>query len=444
MEIIKVYNHDFLSRCKKILTKHITIDDIFLQRLKNIFNYINPIVFKSLYKSSYKIYTRQIKELNLLYNRFNKQSEPNYIKFIINHEDKEPGLNKSIKNKIKELYPLEWQDTMIIYDLTFLPYSILQYYENECDSILKYVKDHYSINIIYESKLYNEIDLQNIIYHLDHIIDWILSIKSTNNAIKINIVLCPFEKSYSYNSLLKYNYDWLDWVKQYPETKSINPHHINTGVSWHYDNNNNTITLFRIDELFKVLIHELIHSLSIDLHEYETILDKNLNFYVGPIDGYPILINEAYTEYLAIIYWNYYLCNYYFQTDKNVKVNSVFNLFSNMIQNEIINSAINCANLFKYYDITDLTIFCSNNKLKQTTNAFSYIFFKYILLLNLIDFSKDKLNDKANIVSYIRQLLDAKFTLAKINEYQYINLLSSVINEHNIKLKLSVYILSNN
>ena len=115
-----------------------------------------------------------------------------------------------------------------------------------------------------------------------------------------------------------------------------------------------------------------------------------------------------------------------------------------MIQNEIINSAINCANLFKYYDITDLTIFCSNNKLKQTTNAFSYIFFKYILLLNLIDFSKDKLNDKANIVSYIRQLLDAKFTLAKINEYQYINLLSSVINEHNIKLKLSVYILSNN
>ena len=90
----------------------------------------------------------------------------------------------------------------------------------------------------------------------------------------------------------------------------IRPFNINTGVSYAGTHH---IILYRLDELFKVLIHECIHSFKYDFQDKtkcnnqncDSYIKKNVNFVLK--DTYPILYNEAYTEYLAIICWNYYL-----------------------------------------------------------------------------------------------------------------------------------------
>ena len=69
-----------------------------------------------------------------------------------------------------------------------------------------------------------------------------------------------------------------------------------------------------------------------------------------------------------------------------------------MINKELVNSAIMCNKLFKYYDITDLTILNKSNIIKQYTNAFSYILIKYILLINMVGLFENKSATDINVL----------------------------------------------
>ena len=64
------------------------------------------------------------------------------------------------------------------------------------------------------------------------------------------------------------------------------------------------ITLWRREELHKVLIHELIHYLNIDMYNYQYkfyILYKDIK-----LDNHKCNPNEAYTEFIAILIFTFW------------------------------------------------------------------------------------------------------------------------------------------
>ena len=335
--------------------------------------------------------------------------------------------------KMKQYYPKEWIDSLEAYNLNFLSYTILQFFENECDRYIKLKSedDKFKINIAYSSKITSSEQLNKIIYHIYNILRWMIKLDNKKiDVLRLDIILCPFNKTFTYKHREdEYEkYPWLEWTRKMKDD-SMRPFNINTGISWVGINH---IVLFRLDELFKVLFHELIHSLKYDFDNVrdcnkkscERVFKSDLNLNVG--DSYPILINEAYTEYMAILCWDYYLASYY-MTQHRV-INDKFKLFYHMIEREQINSAIMCTKLFNYYKIKNLDILKKDNKIEQKTNAFSYILIKYFLLCNTVGIFENKSAKKLN------ELLIA--SLNNINEYNY--LLKILLDEY-YDLKLSLY-----
>jgi hypothetical protein len=327
-----------------------------------------------------------------------------------------------------QYYPNEWISTMIYYELSFIPWNILQYFENECDTLYEFsgINCQIKINIIFSSKEHNQDNINNIVNHVYNIIKWITDNYSKNSNVTVNLMLSPFLKTFgNYDELNTYKYDWLNWTAN-SDINGISPYHINTGVSYHSDKTN-TITIFRIDELFKVLIHELLHNLNLDVYEYENYIGKDIKMIIG---NSKILYNEAYVEYIAIIFWNYYVNNVFNKDYDKIK------LFIKMINNEIVNSAINCKKLFNYYGIDDIYKITKKNNFLQYTNGFSYVFIKYILLIKLFSVNIDKRS--SNIANNLKKILTEEIN-QNICNYNYLTKLNinNIIDKN--KMKLSIY-----
>ena len=259
-------------------------------------------------------------QTNLLYEH-NKDKFKNHDEFALYVESN--GLSDpKINTDMSKYYTKEWTDALIIYELDFLSYAILQFFENECNKFIKLVsKDgKYIINLFYSSKITSKKHFYEIIYHIHNILNWIVKVgNATINEFKLDIILCPFKKTFKYefSSEQLTLYPWLSWTHNMTND-GIRPFNINTGLSYVHKNH---IVLFRKDELFKVLIHECIHSLKYDFSDNkacnnktcEIVLKKDVNLMLGYKRGkndYPLLINEAFTEYMAIVCWNYYLASY--------------------------------------------------------------------------------------------------------------------------------------
>jgi len=457
MEINKAYNHKIITSINSQL-QNVNNDNI-----SSIYNDIKPISYIDISNNindyfNVNIYSRKINVKNLLYETYYKHI--NYNEFI-NKFNSRNFNNKAIN--MSQYYPNEWISTMTYYELNFIPWNVLQYFENECDTLYEFtsidtgsLSEKIKINITFNSKEYSQNNVNTIVDHVYNIIKWITdnylenskTLESVlliqresrgNKAITtINLMLSPFLKTFgNYDELNNYKYEWLNWINSTGskeascETNNINingisPYHINTGVSYH-NNKINIITIFRIDEMFKVLIHELLHNLSLDVGEYEDFIGNDIQLIVG---NSKILYNEAYVEYIAIIFWNYYV-NHIFNKDLDKT-----KVFIKMINNEIVNSAINCKKLFDYYKIDNIHQIIKKNDLIQYTNGFSYIFIKYILLINLFSVKVSKRS--VDTASNLKQLLIKEIN-QNICNYNYLTKLNinNIIDKH--KMSLSIY-----
>jgi len=393
MEIRKT-NNNFKNIMQQIK------DNIDKKKLMEIYNQLDriPVKFKP-YDGFFNISksSRVIKQLNCLHHN-NKDKYKDHDDFALYIEYN--WIDGSIDNKMSKYYEKDWTDALEIYDTNFLSYAILQFFENQCEQFIKLKSNDgkFIINIFYSSQITSEKELTKIIYQIYNILNWIIEVGDARFVkLRLDIILCPFKKTFKYNfsSEELQKYPWLSWTNKM-NNDGIRPFNINTGVSYISTNH---IILYRTDELFKVLIHECIHSFKYDFNSKdcggsscEKILITDVKLNIGNTRGlnnYPILVNEGFTEYMAILCWNYYLASYFMFTNNEVITNK-FELFNNMINKELVNSAIMCQKLFKYYDITDLTILNNNNFIKQYTNAFSYILIKYILLINMVGIIENK------------------------------------------------------
>lgn len=139
---------------------------------------------------------------------------------------------------------------------------------------------------------------------------------------------------------------------------------------------NNYIVIYRLEEIKKVLIHELIHLFKIhtcceNKIDYE--INKLINIY-----GNDFSIYEAYTETLATIIYSYY-----YSKLNNLDLNDILNkqlLFSYFQSAKILYNQ-------KIYNISGLDLE-NPITINETTNAVSYYILKCAILNNLNLFKK--------------------------------------------------------
>jgi hypothetical protein len=169
---------------------------------------------------------------------------------------------------------------------------------------------------------------------------------------------------------------------------------INSGFKF-----NNNIVIYRNEELFKILIHELIHYYNID--EFIKEDNKVSNYLLNNIYNIntpkkELKIYEACTEAIAT------MLNIIFFSEKINMDNLIHNLYI-----EIVFSLIQNSKLFKYVNIEnskDIYLkYKKPTKFKQNTFVFEYHYLKSKLLLNFNNLIKFINNNTQNEKKYMNE-----------------------------------------
>jgi hypothetical protein len=301
-----------------------------------------------------------VKELKELFNLL-KKHKYNYKKPIINNVDKLfiSGGSKYIPDilykKIRE--------------------------HTKCKEIIWIVKSkkniHCKLNIFYKNKISDE-----MINNLIGAISFIMSLSNRNLDVTLNIVLLKDKKLFN---------------------KNFTPNEINSGMA---DFSNNTIHIWRKEEIIKVIIHECIHIL-----EFSKLTDTNkiINHYNTryDINCHMMNINESYTEI-----WAKLLNCYYTSNMMNSNKKEQFDLFVFFIQIEKEFS------LIQSYKIRE---FIKKNKkinINKETNVVAYFLILSEILQNIDKFLTSfnfYLTDNNKFIHYL-------LNLPKPEEKYYTNL----------------------
>jgi len=156
---------------------------------------------------------------------------------------------------------------------------------------------------------------------------------------------------------------------------------INTGYTQSFsDENNDFIVIYRMEELKKVLVHELIHLYN--LHGFMSPSNIKINNFIKSTNK-RFSIFEAYTETLAVLIYTYYY------SKKNNED------FDKLINKQLYFSFLQSAKILynqKINSIDDL----GKKIINETTNATSYFILKCSILNNL-NLYKNIFNEKDGI-----------------------------------------------
>ena len=306
----------------------------------------------------------------------------NLIKLLKKHDNCNKDLTKITKNKyfmnlydnMKKILKKKLINSIIIDKLDEKPQNYLEDNNFTSDNIknniiskLKYCYKitHDNTEIIYfSSKKILANKLPEIINHM------LILIK----LLKILFHRNKYQKIIYFETLEK---------KKLPKNNIIlGPNEVNSGLTFIDSHKNGEIILFRKEEILKVLIHELIHSNSIDRKIiYSPQIKEFNNLFCS---NYKILLNEAFTESLATIINLFYI---------NIKCKFNKKNLDNMFSNEINYLNYICSKIMFYNKIEKISDVIKNNSVckknfYQNTNVFSYYILKNILLTNHIEFSK--------------------------------------------------------
>jgi len=172
----------------------------------------------------------------------------------------------------------------------------------------------------------------------------------------------------------------------------------------HCCHSNGNIYIFRKEEHYKVLIHELIHACYKD--QDMILSNENELFSKNFCINKQILLNESYTETIATILNLFYL--HIVLYNFNSKINKNMSILDNMYINETKYSFYTMAKILNFYKINSINDFTKYSNQKgcntvflQETNVFSYYIVKPLLLYNINKFSTflKKYTDNFSVVS---------------------------------------------
>jgi hypothetical protein len=157
--------------------------------------------------------------------------------------------------------------------------------------------------------------------------------------------------------------------------KPLGTNNVNSGLTFYSLNNsdNGTIIIWRLEELKKVIIHEIFHAIYVDLGLIlnEDVFSKymKINFKLDKFIG----VNESYVETIACVF------------------NIIFNIIENrlpytsikkFIEIELYYCITKAAQILHYYNFSNLEelIVTNYKKFTQNSNVFSYYILKTLIL----------------------------------------------------------------
>jgi hypothetical protein len=315
---------------------------------------------------------------NKLYNNIN-----NFVSWY-RMEKSNIDLRKSLKKYYKKYYdilfnPIESRKKLheLLYDNNFVSYDTVQHAESE--------------NLIY--KIYEGNNSEIHIYSISEdkfpdidIISKIISFmrKLFNKNTKLNLTIFYGQQKKYITSHDKY----------------ICSDNVNSGASVM----GVQIVIWREEEFYKVLIHELVHYFDVDFYINDAIYSKINNIFQKKfkIDTNSIdRVNESYTEALATV---------------------IHSVIYSQIKNLDFNRILSYELLFEKFQIAK--IFNHHKKfggIYQKTSAFSYYIIKHMLLANY-----DELFNFWHKYGFF----------IKNNEYEYIKLYQNTLNKININKEI--------
>ena len=269
-------------------------------------------------------------------------------------------VNKSYLNIKDKKYNLDFNklnNYKIQNSNTYIPEIIVKWINNNIKfnyNTVIYIKDRKIIIDIYSDQYIDNINYYFFKIELILLILTNYSFKNCSKNIDIKIYLTPFKKTWNRNKLI----DILN---------------VNTGYSTIGCINNSTLLLFRQEEWYKVLIHELMHNLNLDFadiyrEKYKLILKDN--FFVN--SKYDL--TETYCEFWAR-QLNLIIYSYFKTVDKNI-FDNFYKIYNFALKKEL-NFSLQQANKLSE------TVYLLNYN--EKTNVFCY----YILTSVLMYYSED-------------------------------------------------------
>lgn len=361
--------------------------------------------YRNIYIDSSKIYNRTVDNILNEHLKNNRYIDNN----IINHIKKFQLLNetnnktKKIDKKREKSYLLKYE---IPYEKTFININFILY---EKDAISKQLVEKY------DNKVYDILKIIHLIIILSN--NNLINKKNfeicSRDGLNIFIFLTPFLREININS-----------------NDILGATNANGGFCYGCNNEGNII-VYRSQEYFKVLIHELIHNFGIDSYIFdfkkeiyktnskENKLYKNFinNFNLSREinDGtFDIGIQESIVEFWAkflnnsLFSFNYILKNLT-HTDNinniplNIKNSGQFNkiykiyisIFTSVFELEILHNTLQCVKILKKNKLNYLNILSTQdekiNNYKEETHIFSYFIIQTILLYNYKNFINFKI-----------------------------------------------------
>ncbi len=303
---------------------------------------------------------------NRLYNNWNNTIDIDYIDQLVSKSksDKSNEINDELHLIHNEIKSNE------IYKNIFISLDIQKNIES-----INIKKSYYKIydnELIHNIILYDDNDNPNIWDDENNILKMLLyAIKTVGNIVNkkenvtIEIYLMKQKKIINHNENI------------------IASDNINSGSSYL---NRNKILIWRTEEFYKVLIHELIHLYGID----KFLIYQNTNIF-PKINGTDH-INESYTESLAIL-----ICSIMSHTIHNSNIN-IYTYVDKWITDEILFLIFQVSKILKIFKASTFDDYINNKiTITQTTSFRSYFIIKLAILLNINDFAEKYHNNNYDI-----------------------------------------------
>tara|TARA_B110000046_G_scaffold185958_1_gene230773 strand:+ start:296 stop:1501 length:1206 start_codon:yes stop_codon:yes gene_type:complete len=315
-------------------------------------------------------------------------------------------------------------NNVTIQDSIFLP-----------EEICKYISTHIIKKISYTCKICNR-DILFTFYIPEHDM-----FNKTDNITKKMIMwlffILPYARTECAKTLKITSY-LTPFKKTLPENNStiLGPKYVNTAFTYRCQDNGEII-IYRMEEIFKVFLHETFHTFGLDWSDgsHSNKLANNIKK-LFPISS-DMKIAESYCEFWAC-FMNSIFTAYHLTDGYNVDEFLIYSEYC--LSFERLFSLLQTVKILRFMSLTyqDLHNATHAKEYKENTNVFVYYILKYLYLFNVDDFLEWCFKNNNNMIAFdankdnFSKLL--QFIKSRYNSKDFIHMLdygNMLLDKHN-------------
>ena len=172
------------------------------------------------------------------------------------------------------------------------------------------------------------------------------------------------------------------------EPVPINRENVNTAFTLACPTSANVIYIYRMEEWFKVLIHESFHTFGLDFANMDETISRREIFSIFNINC-DLRLSETYTEFWAEVINVLFVCvNQYNCNESMIHIHKLAKNIENKMQNERLFSIFQMCKVLKHYKINYIDLYKPStvSKYEEKSNVFSYYILKCIILFHYNEF----------------------------------------------------------